>query len=372
MSRRLVRRFWLQIHLWLGLLVGLLFVLLGLTGSLLCFYQEIDLALNAPARPVAAVGAGYRWQAVEDALRAAYPHYDGPWRIEVPLAPGRPINARYYRPPERPGPNFTPRMVSLDPGTLEILTDRYWGEYAVTWLYDLHYALLLGNTGRLLLAWGGGLMLVSLLSGLWLWWPAGRWRERLALRLRPGKVRATYDLHVLTGVYGLPLLLMLAVTGVIMESPDTFKPLIRQLGPLSQFPKVEAPEFDRPLLDEALAVAQARFPDGQLRWLETPSRHAGYARINLWQPGEPGHRFPKTNVWVAAGGEVLVERDGRADSAGDTFMAWLHPLHNGEVFGMTGRILVAVSGLLPLVLWVAGFLRWQHKRTARARSHHAD
>jgi uncharacterized iron-regulated membrane protein len=46
---------------------------------------------------------------------------------------------------------------------------------------------------------------------------------------------------------------------------------------------------------------------------------------------------------------------------------WLHPLHNGEAFGLTGRILVFLSGLLPLVLFITGFLRWRHKRHAKAQ-----
>ncbi|MFM2372531.1 MAG: hypothetical protein RIS85_2253, partial [Pseudomonadota bacterium] len=41
-ARTIVRK----AHLWLGLGLGALFALLGLTGSLLVFYQEIDAALH--------------------------------------------------------------------------------------------------------------------------------------------------------------------------------------------------------------------------------------------------------------------------------------------------------------------------------------
>jgi uncharacterized iron-regulated membrane protein len=47
-------------------------------------------------------------------------------------------------------------------------------------------------------------------------------------------------------------------------------------------------------------------------------------------------------------------------------MAWLHPLHNGEVAGWPGRILVLLSGLAPVPLGLTGWLRWRHKARARA------
>jgi len=367
MTRQRRRRFWLALHRWLGLSAGLAFALLGLTGSILCFYQEIDLLLNPLPRPMAAVTADYRWQPVADALRANYPDYAGPWRIEVPLAAGRPIVARYYRPPERAGRIFAPRLVALDPTTLAVVQDRYWGDFAMTWLFDLHYTLLAGATGRVVLAWCGSALLVLLGIGLWLWWPApGRWRERLRLQLRPGRVRATYDLHVLSGVYGLPLLLVLVVTGIVLEVPDTVQPAVELLGPLTKAPDA-LPAGPAPLsLDAALAVARARFPDGRPRWLETPARHGGVTRIRLERPGEPSRRFPQSTVWVGAAATPLAVRDIAADSPADRFMAWQHPLHNGEAFGLPGRIAVALAGLLPLLLFVSGLLRWRQKRAARA------
>jgi uncharacterized iron-regulated membrane protein len=43
----------------------------------------------------------------------------------------------------------------------------------------------------------------------------------------------------------------------------------------------------------------------------------------------------------------------------------MHPLHNGEAFGLGGRLLACVGGLLPVLACVTGWLRWQHKQRAR-------
>lgn len=47
------RKRWLDIHLWLGLILGFFLALFGLTGSILVFYEEIDNLLNASLRQVA-------------------------------------------------------------------------------------------------------------------------------------------------------------------------------------------------------------------------------------------------------------------------------------------------------------------------------
>ncbi|RTL29311.1 MAG: PepSY domain-containing protein, partial [Rhodocyclaceae bacterium] len=145
--KRELRRLWVKLHLYVGLLAGGLFVLLGLTGSVLVFYLDVDSLLNPQIRVSAAAPAPSP-EAVFRTLRARYPQRDGPWRIEMPLSADAPVLARYYNPPETAGRGFAPLMLSLDPHTLEVTSARFWGDYATTWLFDLHYTLLAGEGGK--------------------------------------------------------------------------------------------------------------------------------------------------------------------------------------------------------------------------------
>lgn len=72
-----------RVHLWMGLSLGLLVALAGLTGSALIFYPEIDNALVPALRAVPAHARPASWQAVYDRLRHDYPARKGPWRIEA-------------------------------------------------------------------------------------------------------------------------------------------------------------------------------------------------------------------------------------------------------------------------------------------------
>ncbi len=103
--------------------------------------------------------------------------------------------------------------------------------------------------------------------------------------------------------------------------------------------------------------------------MDTPPANGATFRVRLWLPGGPSERFPRSYLWIhAQTGEVLAERDARKQSAGDAVLAWLHPLHNGEAFGMPGRVLACVAGLLPLLLLATGVQRWvDRRRASRAR-----
>jgi uncharacterized iron-regulated membrane protein len=374
MAASRARRLWLDVHLYVGLVMGGLFALLGLTGSVLVFYLGVDETINPAlqvSRPVIETPSP---DAVLARVRALYPEHDGPWRIEMPLAADDALRVRYYNPPETAGRAFAPLMLSLDPDTLRVSIGRLWGDYAVTWLYDLHYTLLLGSAGKTVVGIAGLVLLLSLFSGLYLWWPS---RARLGAALRPvlrrGAVRKTYDLHVLSGVYGLVVLAVLALTGSVLALPDEARSVVERFSPLR--PSFRAPaglleEGATPIpLAEAVRIAQARFPGAELRWIETSGSAGKPIALRFHQALEPGRRFPRSQVWVdPASGAILAVRDPLENTGGDTFMDWMHPLHNGEAFGLGGRLLACVGGLLPLLACVTGWLRWRHKVRARRAS----
>ena len=365
------RRLWLNVHLYLGLTLGMVFALLGITGSVLVFYPEIDRALNPELRPSAPGAPAVSVQAVVDKVRALYPDREGGWRIEMPLNENTPVTIRYANASEREGRSFSPLLITLDPLTLEPTSRRVWGDYLVTFIYDLHYTLLFDKPGKIAVGIIGLIMLMSLLSGLWLWWPSkSRWRAALAPKVREGVVRRTYDLHVLGGVYGALLLMVLVLTGAGLALPEQTRSLVAGTFTLRPLPEVvsdAAPEAALIQLDDAVAIALERFPQSQLRWVDVPGRDGGLLAIRVYQPDEPGRRFPKTKLWLdSTTGEILGVWDPAENASGNTVLDWLHPLHNGEAFGLAGRWLAFVAGLLPLLLFATGIIRWRQKRRAKA------
>ena len=368
--RKQWRRVWLNVHLYLGLSIGLVFVLAGLTGSALVFYVELDEWLN-PELHISAETAQQTQQPYEtwlQALKQAHPERTGAWRIELPRHVKAMATARYYKPKETQHLQFAPYMVSINPYTAQVVSNRFWGQFLMTWLYDLHYSLLLDNMGKTIMGIIGFVLLIILITGVYLWLPRpNKWRIALSFKRHSSIARFIFDLHKINGIYGLVLLLLLTLTGILLELPDTFNPLINQVSPLSQLPKVQStPRKNiRITVDTAVKVALQQYPQAQLRWIETPNSIEGCYRIMLYQSGEPSLRFPKTMVWIDQyTGQVLANKNAKHSSAGDVFITWLHPLHSGEIAGLTGRWLIFISGFLPAVLYVTGFIRWQQKCVA--------
>ncbi|WP_290869077.1 PepSY domain-containing protein [Aquabacterium sp.] len=371
------RQFWVRLHRWLGL--GLLgfWLVIGLTGSVLVVYREVLTALHSAAggaqpvqaaQPLADPAQGIDLDRVHQSLRRSHPDRHGAWRLELPLKPGEPIVARYMKPVESADRAFAPLMVWVDPYTAVVGHEAIWGDEPLTWLYDLHYSLLLDLDGRQLVGALGVLMTVSLVSGLVLWWPrSGGWPQAWRFKRGAAIERQVYDWHKLTGLASAVVLLMLAATGMALTWHQPLAMALHRVGPVFHPPAVVVKGPPVVSLAQAVSLAGQCFPQARLRWVESAPVGGGLIRVQLWQVGEPSRRFPRTQVWVdAATAEVVAVRDGLQDSPADTLMAWLHPLHNGEVAGWPGRILVLLSGLAPVPLGLTGWLRWRHKARARA------
>jgi uncharacterized iron-regulated membrane protein len=361
--RRAVRK----VHLWMGLTLGGLFVLLGLTGSALVFYPELD-ALLHPEMRVEGHGPP-DWDRALATVREAYPDKTGPWRFEVTGKPGA-IPARYYNPPERPGYAFRPKMVWLSPDGSQVLRRDYWGEYAMTFIYDLHYRLLLGELGGKVLGWLGFGLLALLLSGLWAWWPRGSWIKALRLKRHAPPQRSLRDWHKLVGLSGLAFLLILTVTGIMLELPKESDTALAAVGlQVDHAPHVDqqptAANNNQAILpSQAIQAATLTLPDARIAWIETPPVRGGIFRLRMQVPGDPSYRFPHSFVWIdAKSGQVVAIQDARRGGAGTAINNWVHPLHDGSAGGLAGRLLAAIVGFIPLVLFATGWLRWRARRS---------
>lgn len=363
-----------KLHLWLGLSVGALFVLLGLTGSVLVFYQEVDALLHPQIRVASAQPApgwdSALWDVGLRTVRRQWPDRLGAWRFEASGEPG-PIALRY----QPPGHSHHGQrvMVWLTPDGTQVLREDEWGSYLATWLYDLHMDLLLGSPGRALVGWAGLVLLLLLLSGLWAWWPRGSWRKALHFKRGAVAIRRLRDIHKLAALAGLPLLLMLVVTGVMLSLPDESNAVLAHtVGPVHKL-KAPASTADRgePItIAQALAAARQAMPQARLAWVEAPGPGTGAFMVRVQQPGDPSHRFPHSYVYVDQyAGQVLAIQDRAHFGPANVINNWLHPLHDASIGELWLRIPVAVCGLIPLVLYVTGFMRWRRVRLARGRTH---
>lgn len=363
-----------QVHLWMGLTLGALFVLLGLTGSALVFYQSIDRALH-PEIQVAALGpapdpASPVWDRALATLRAQWPERAGAWRFELTGEPG-PIPVRYEMPGMGHGGHRT--MVWLSPDGARVLREDVWGRYLMTWIYDLHMELLGGEAGRAIVGWSGlAIFALIMVTGVWAWWPRnggrGDWRKALRYAGGAALTRRLRDMHKLAGLIGLPLLGVLVITGVMLALPDESNAVLRPVfGPVDRAPKMSLMRDDGPRLPiaQAAAIAMRALPSARIVWIEVPPVGQGVYKFRMKTAHDPSMRFPHSYVFVdPVGAHVMAVQN--ADRAGPTTTInnWLHCLHDASVLGLFTRWLAVAMGLFPAFLFITGLWRWMARRNS--------
>ncbi|WP_416391682.1 PepSY domain-containing protein [Alloalcanivorax xenomutans] len=361
-----MRRLIFTLHLYAGLGSGLLLALIGVTGSLLVFYPQLDQwltpALTTPASTATPLP-------LQDILSRASDAVDGaePRRLYLPGTSGDYHLVRFDTPPDAPGP----LQVNVDPYTGKVAAVRTWGAYPMTWIYRLHYTLLAGTTGKYVVGVCGILLALFAITGVYLRWPKrGRWRRALAIERGKGRFRFYFDLHGALGLYLFPVLMVVALSGVFMVFRAPITSAVATLATVTPAPNPRSvPSASTPVtLDQAVAAAAPVFPGARLSRVYLPRSQRDSYRLAYVLPESNWQRYAASSVWVDQySGEILEVWDERKLGAADTVLAWQFPLHNGEALGLPGRWLVFVSGGLPALLFVTGVYLWWRKRRLKRR-----
>jgi uncharacterized iron-regulated membrane protein len=136
-------------------------------------------------------------------------------------------------------------------------------------------------------------------------------------------------------------------------------------GAVQSHPVPGAPSLS---VEQAVGLAQSRFPEGRITYIGIPHELTDAYQITVHRPGDVRASVGNSEVWLDQfSGAILKSHDWRTATAGDTFVAWLFPLHNGEAFGLIGRLIVFVCGFVPLILYVTALRVWWLKRQAHRR-----
>ena len=206
-----------QVHLWMGLALGLYIVVLSVTGSILVYRSELTRWVEAP-RPTFDASAK---RLTKDELRAAaeraYPGYMVT-RIGDRISRRNPVIEIWV---EKPGDR---KERLFDPWTGRDLGDAVtFGELAVLWLARLHDELLFDREGRY---WNGALsalMTLLVVTGLVVWWPGiQRWRRSLGVKTSAGWKVFNWDLHSALGIWLFLFMLLWGVSGFYLGIPEPF------------------------------------------------------------------------------------------------------------------------------------------------------
>lgn len=404
-------------HRYAGLAMAVFLLIAGVTGSLLTFYHELDVALNPGLYRVAAPTPNAEPLDVFTLRERAEALMPGALALNVPLHryAGEPVLLPLQAAPGGNSVELENDELFLNPYTGEVLGQRHWGDITqgsknlMPFIYKLHYSLALGSVGSYIfgivaLIWTldcfiGFYLTLPMrrsncrasvpLAGKPLTCPTGNRRETNAQRSfwqrwKPAWLirhkRLNFDLHRAGGLWLWALLLVFAWSSVglnlgteiynpvmstafELKSPYDDLPVLAQPQAQPGIPWREAHHIARTLMAEQAATEDFTV----LR--EDKLYYIGSKALFLYRVKSDRdiyNRYAQTTLaFDANSGAHRYLELASGQAAGNTVTHWLYALHFGDVFGLPYRIFVCLFGLLVAGLSVTGLIIWWRKRRVR-------
>lgn len=353
------------VHLWLGLLLGIPIIIIGLSGSALLLQREI-LAYSVPAATASGQPAPLA-EALASAQKAA-PENATPRSIILPQSAGAPTTINFDmngRPPRT--------RIHVDPVSGEVLgtepvTNR--GPILDVLIRAHAFLLLPAPIGFPMVGWMAGVMTFMAASGFVLWWPRkGMWRHAFWMRKGARGLRFHVEFHHVVGFWGSVILFVMGLSGLYLVYPDPFRKATEMVLPTER----SFTEDDRaytpgpaPLhADGALAAALAAVPDTRAINIQLPPTPDLPFVVHL-ETTEFRPKLPPILVTLnARSGEINFIDDPRRYSLSAKFLNLQHTLHFGIGMGWLWKVLVFISGILPLALAITGLMIYVKRRAAK-------
>lgn len=383
-------------------------IVVGLTGSLLAFYPELERLLNPHFYPKQVLPKMLDPATLAELVETRIPNAQVN-AVMMEANPGATIVSIRSRPDSSGQPaalGFD--QIIVDPYTGEELARRQFGAISeglinlMPFIYKLHYELALGKFGMWVLGICALIWTLDCFVGFYLtlpqrrknasialpvtakenhpnWWR--RWWPAWKIRWRASAYKLNFDLHRASGLWLWLVLLIFAWSSVYMNLWDTVytwttRAVFEYRERWTELPKLDQP-IDEPRLSwreaqtvgERLMAEQSRihgFEVEKVVALRLERDRGAYNYIVRSSRDILDRRGRTMLLFDADNGEfrLLVLPTGWL--AGNTVSHWLYALHMANVFGLPWRIFVCILGLVIVMLSVTGIVIWMKKRRARS------
>lgn len=355
-----------KIHLWLGLITGLVVFIIAVTGAIYCFAPELQ---NLQA---------YRTVRVEekDFLPPAQIQ-----KIAEEKLRGKKLVRIYYDAPNRAIMTLFLKKdeynhsVFINPYDGTVIKVRNNDRDFLSVVLQIHRTLKIPY-GHEIIRWSTVIFLVLLLTGIILWWPKNRRtaKQGFTIMWQASPKRLNYDLHKVLGFYASWIAIFLALTGLIFAFEAYADLIYRATGSQHSIIQKKPPISDSALAERAEEtginkVWEAIYPDlhtkyaaamfvlpatkdGPILVRANPEEQTLYKTDFRYFDQYSGKEFSGAFVWG---------KYSDAHTVSDKIRRMNYDLHTGAIFGLPGRIVLFFAALVVASLPLTGFYFWLGK-----------
>ena len=353
-----------QMHWFFGITAGLVLTLMGITGALYSFEDEILDALNPDVLFVDAQGTTLPPIELVRKLEAATGLTVAILRVETT---GNRVAQVFFTPKagERRGPKR-----NFDPYTGELKGNAV-GEGFFDFVLKLHRYLALGEFGKQITAACTLILVFFCLSGLYLRWPRQTlsWRVWLTVDWAKKGRSFNWDLHSVFGTWCLLFYLLFAITGLTWSYDWVSNGLSTLLGRGAVEEAGAAPPTSvghKPLSVNYAAVwdsiQKTAGPGLRAYNLRLPAAGGQPATVFYLLDDSPHSRALNSITLDPASGQISAVSRYADHRFGEQLLASNYALHVGSYFGLVGRLIMTGAALMMPVFFITGWLLYLDRR----------
>ena len=359
----------LILHLWLGLVTGLVVFIIAITGAIYCFAPELQNMTQS-------------YHSVQPRQQAYLP----PSRLKAiaeKQLPGKPAKSIYYGPPGRASyilfydESGYYHSVFINPYTGQVLKEKNMRRDFFNIVLYLHISLLIPY-GDQVVHWCTMVFLFMIVSGIILWWPRNKAarKQRFSVKWGASPKRLNYDLHNVLGFYASWITLFIVLTGLIWSFDWFAKGVYRISGeqhsiiqenpPLSDTTKAITANGNSTTTDKVWQALQARMGHTYVAAeLMLPQTASAPICIRATPDEDTYYKadmryFDQYTAKEFAGAYVWGRRTD-AHTVADKIKRMNYDIHVGAIGGWPGRIAVFFAALIAASLPITGFMIWRRK-----------
>ncbi len=355
MNTKSIRNLAFSLHRYIGLTVGLILVIVGLTGSILVFQKEIDsILVKQQFEQVIPQAQTVSLEEVANNVTQAYANQPD-WKLaqfvfyyDLDIYRVRLSNSEDQQ-----------LEVFVNAYTGKILGDRLRNQGFFGRVYELHYSLLAGPIGFVIVGITALLMCILAITGLLLW---SGWRNLISgfkIKWNAKTKRKNYDLHKVVGIIALIFLAFTGFTGFIWNFYEQTEPAIYALT-FTPKPEVKSTVTGKASLaiSEIIKQANATIPDATPTFISIPTKPDEVFTVYLKQPQDAQYFANKVDI-DRYSGKILHVINSKTAGLGDRILNAFAPMHYGTFGGLPTRILYVFVGLSPTILFVTGLIMYR-------------
>lgn len=364
MKSKTLRSIAFSLHRYIGLAVGLILIIVGVTGSLLVFQKEFDHFVIE--RQFGQVTPQPQRVAIESVVNSVKTAYSDRPELKLASIDTHSDNPTYKVRLRTDDDKTTDVFVNSYTG--EILGDRVWENTYIGIIFQLHYTLLAGDIGTKIVGIVAFLLLVLSITGIFLW---SGWRKLISgfkIKWNAHPKRVSFDIHKVAGIITAVFLGLIAFTGFCWNFYEYAEPAIYALTltPHSPEPVSQIVAGKSPLrMAEILKIADAALPGAETTFINLPTESEGTFAIYKKRPQESNEYGDSAVYLDQYSGKILKLEDGLNASLGEKVLNSFTPLHYGTFWGLPTRILYVFVGLAPVILSITGFVMWLGSKQAK-------